>query len=58
MEGLYRKKGGAREQLTKDKKGLFEARTLIFCGERRGRVFCRWPLSMRHGEGPCDRLPY
>lgn len=57
LQDFYRKKGGAKELLAKEKKGLFLS-WAIFSG---GGEFlsCRLPLlPMRDGEGPQDRSPY
>lgn len=39
MEGLYRKKGGARELLGKEKKALFFVWDIFSLGEEQGRGF-------------------
>ena len=39
MEGFYRKEGGARELLTRKKKGLIQARLSSF-GKREQRGLC------------------
>lgn len=66
MECFYRKKGGARELLTKKRKDNFGARNLSFRErEKEGFLPCRLPLlSKGHPEGPkwlirlhfCERL--
>ena len=45
MEGLYRKEGGARRLLAKQKKELFEASTSTLGTARgwRGSLLCRFP---------------
>lgn len=58
-EGFYRKKGGERKSLVKEKKGLFWARTTYFWREETQRVLsCRmrllplgWGVGVGWGEG-------
>lgn len=44
MEGLYRKKGGARELLTKEKRGFY-SRTSAFGNEEEGKDFIMQIIS-------------
>lgn len=39
MEGIYRKKGGVRELLLKEKNGLFGGWDVFSLGEEKRRVF-------------------
>ena len=57
MEGVYRKKGGAREVLAKEKKKTIFSPGHLFW---RGRVLlCRLSLfPLRDGEGLSERLPH
>lgn len=57
MEGIFRKKGGARKLLTKEKKRIIFGLEQLFQGEHEGFLPCTLCLlSMGNKEGPCDRL--
>ena len=57
-EGSYRKPGGARDLLGKERKGLFLGRDTFFESKKRGRVLTLWTTSSfcRAGVGPFKRL--
>ena len=61
MEGFYRKKGGARELLTKEKR-LFLDKDIFFWGKGTARLFikkiasCLW--GTEDGKGPRDKLSH
>lgn len=56
MECFYRKKGGARALLTKEKKGLLGGKGIFFRGrEQKGLLSCRFPVLMVDREGPSHR---
>lgn len=61
MKDFYKKKGGARELLTEEKKGLFWSQEIFSLeggvGESTGRVFTsRLPLLFKeNGKGPYKR---
>ena len=58
MEGFYRKNSGARELLSKEKKGLFLNQYIFSSGEERVEDFygvdCLLVLPMKVGEGLCN----
>ena len=60
MEGFYRKEGGARELLAKEKKGLFLGQDIFLWGKELARVllYRLTLLSLGNEEGPFGRLPH
>ena len=55
MEGFYRKKSGAKELLTKEKKVFFLDQNIFFWreGNNKGFLSCRFTiLSLGDGKGP------
>lgn len=58
MEGFYRKKGGEKF-LVKEKKGLFQERSLHLGGRTACLIMQITPSPFREdGKGSCDRLSY